>query len=66
MRARARIIEYLEEHPGLTAIEIGNGTGLWVGTVYFTLWRLENEGQIASYFAPGPYPRRRFYSLVLR
>jgi hypothetical protein len=57
-KAELRIMELLRLSD-LTARDIQFITGIWF--IYQRLARLESRGLISSFWADGPYPRRRFY-----
>lgn len=49
---------------GSWATEIARRCGRPPGSLYPTLVRLESQRRVVSWWAPGPWPRRRLYSLA--
>lgn len=62
------VIDALSACADMTGGEISKATGLWVGSLYPVLMRLEDSGAIMSRWEtetprPDGPPRRRFYAL---
>lgn len=49
---------------GAPALDIAERCGRPPGSLYPTLARLERRGEVVSWWAPGPIPRRRIYGLA--
>jgi DNA-binding MarR family transcriptional regulator len=59
-----QILTALREHPGPhTGLDVASITRMRTGRVYPALTRLEQAGQVTSYWVPGEHPRRRLYAL---
>lgn len=66
-RQRAAVLGYLCEHPDSTGMQIDVAIGMWSGTVYPILWRLELEGWLEGRWKEiygSPFRSRR-YSICL-
>jgi DNA-binding MarR family transcriptional regulator len=61
----AAILWCLKRAPeGLRGLELCDLTGVWQGSIYVYLARLEDRGLVRMEFEPGPKPRRSRYYLV--
>ena len=57
-----KILAVLNGKPaGMSSAEIGEATGLWSGTLYPALTKLERAGKVIGEWEKGDYPRRRIY-----
>ena len=71
IRNETLVIKVLSAREEMTGGEIAKATGLWVGSLYPALMRMERNGRITSRWETGtPRPdgsaRRRFYALPER
>lgn len=67
-RDETLVFEALSTCDDMTGGELSRATGVWVGTLYPVLMRMERSGRITSRWetrTPRPEgpPRRRFYAL---
>ena len=60
-----QILRTLRDHGRLSGVDIGNALGIWSGTLYAALIRLEfDHGLVESEWkARDGYPRTRLYSI---
>jgi PadR family transcriptional regulator, regulatory protein PadR len=64
------VLRFFYEHRGqeFAGVEIMNGTGLWSGTMYVEVYRLEDQGLLSARWETLPEgvtrPRRRYYTLT--
>jgi DNA-binding PadR family transcriptional regulator len=59
------ILLALQRRGRLNGKQIGDETQLFPGSMYSALYRLEDDGLVASEWAEGPSPRRREYWITL-
>lgn len=64
MKAADRILDVLKHGGEWTGHDIAQSTGLWPGSLYPALCRLETAGRIESRWMAGPQPRARLYRAV--
>lgn len=56
-----KIWAYLTEHEEATAAEMINAAVAWSGSIYPTLYEMEEAGDITSRWEGEGYPRRKLY-----
>jgi DNA-binding PadR family transcriptional regulator len=63
--AQLKILAALQHHGRLNGKQIGDETQLYPGSMYSALYRLEDDGLIASEWIEGPSPHRRAYWITM-
>ncbi len=61
-----QILAALERFNDRTGAQLSEMVGLWSGSLYPALYRLERDGKIIGSWEDMPYPRRRRYRMKER